>query len=312
VEVPERREMQVAARLPVLSGGIADTRRLLAAAATMNGAGDRAVALAARMGPGRVALLRDGRFDLDALEDATVQARGLVAELARAREELDRVRGGPFAPGVAETRRWALDRLEPASARSRRLVATLEPLPAALGAGGPRRYLVVLTGPAEPGAGGGAPLAVREVVVDHGLVRTGPVGREVVEALGATGASARFPAAGQAMATAAEALGRPRPDGVVAIDPLAVRTLLEVTGPVSVPGHGRLDAAGAVRQLTGEADGRHQAALAALVARFLDGRDLLATARVVGAAGAGGNLQIYAADPALEQLLARRRLDGGA
>jgi Protein of unknown function (DUF4012) len=293
--VSERREVRAAARLPVLSAGVADTRRLLAAVATLNGAGDRAVALAARLGPGRVALLRDGRFDLDALEDVTVQARGMVAELERVREELGRVRGGPFAPGVAETRRWALDRLELASARSRRLVATLEPLPAALGAGDPRRYLVVLTGPAGLRPGGGTPLAAREVVVDNGVVRTGPVGREVVEALGATGASAHFPAAGRAMAEAAAALGRPRPDGVIAIDPLAVRALLEATGPVPVPGHGRLDAAGAVRQLTGEADGRHQAALAALVARVLDGRDLLATARAVGAAGAGRNLQVYAA-----------------
>ena len=147
-------------------------------------------------------------------------------------------------------------------------------------------------------------------MVDDGVVRTGPTGREMVEALGAVGASAHFPATGQAMAEAAEALGRPRPDGVIALDPMAVRTLLEVTGPVAVPGHGRLDAAGASRQLTGEADDRHQATLAALVARFLDGRDPLATARVVGAAGARHNLQIYADDPALERMLARRRLTG--
>jgi hypothetical protein len=310
--VAERRELRAAARLPLLSGGVEDMRRLLAAAAAMTGAGDRAVAVATHLRPGRMALLRDGRFDLDALDDATVQARAMVAELDRVRDELARVRGGPFAPGVAETRRWALGQVEEASARARLLVATLEPLPAALGAGGPRRYLVVLTSPAELRPSGGVPLAVREVVVDRGMVRAGPAGGELVEALRvAAGASAHFPTTGQAMADAAAALGRPRPDGVIALDPLAVQSLLEATGPVAVPGSGRLDATGAVRQLTGPADGgRHQALLAALVARFLNGRDLVATSRVIGGAGARRNLQVHAADPAVRQMLAGHRLDG--
>ena len=41
----------------------------------------------------------------------------------------------------------------------------------------------------------------------------------------------------------------------------------------------------------------HQAVLATLVARFLSGNDLVATGRVLGAAGAGRNVQVYAADP---------------
>jgi hypothetical protein len=108
---------------------------------------------------------------------------------------------------------------------------------------------------------------------------------------------------------------------VVALDPLAVRALLEATGPVAVPGYGRLDAAGAVRQLTRDAQARwpdpaqrrrfHQAALGAVVGRFLAGRDLVAVGRVLGAAGAGGHLRAYAADPGLERLLASHRLDGG-
>jgi Protein of unknown function (DUF4012) len=310
--VAERRELRAAARLPLLSGGVEDTRRLVAAAAAMTGAGDHAVAVATHLRPGRVALLRDGRFDLDALDDATVQARAMAAELDRVRDELAGVHGGPFAPGVAETRRWALGQVEEAGARARLLVATLEPLPAALGAGGPRRYLVVLTSPAELRPSGGVPLAVREVVVDRGVVRAAPAGGELVEALGAAaGASAHFPTTGRAMATAAAALGRPRPDGVIALDPLAVQALLEATGPVAVPGSGRLDAAGAVRQLTSPVDGRrHQALLAALVTRFLNGRDLVATSRVLGDAGARRNLQVHAADPAVQRMLAGHRLDG--
>jgi hypothetical protein len=318
--VPERREMRVAARLPVLAGGIADTRRLLAAAARLTGAGERAVAVAPHLRAGPAALLQDDRFDLDALDDATAQARGVVAELEAARAQLERVRGGPLEPGVDETRRWALGRLDEALGRAGPLVATFEALPAALGVGESRRYLVVLTSPAELRPAGGIPLAAREVVLDEGVVDLLPADSGLAEALRDTGTSANFPTAGKAMLRAVEARGRARPDGVIALDPLAMRKLLEATGPVAVPGYGRIDAAGAVAKLTRDADLRwpgqderrryHQAVLATLVARFLSGNDLVATGRVLGAAGAGRNLQVYAADPRLQRMLAGHRLDG--
>jgi uncharacterized protein DUF4012 len=255
-----------------------------------------------RAGPG--ALLRGDRFDLEALDDATAQAKGLVAELEAARAQLHEVRGGRLEPGVDETRRWALGRLDDALGRARPLVVTLDALPAALGVDGPRRYLVVLTSPAEP-------LAVREVVLDEGVVDLRPGDGELAEALRDSGASANFRATGRAWLRAAEARGRGRLDGVIALDPLAMRMLLETTGPVAVRGYGRIDAGGAVAQLTRDAGRRyHQAVLATLVARFLSGNDLVATGRVLGAAGAGGNVQVYAADPALQRMLASHHLDG--
>jgi hypothetical protein len=318
--VPERREVRVAARLPVLAGGIADTRRLLAAAAGLTRAGERAVAVAPHLQAGPAALLRGDHVDLDALDDATAQAKGLVAELEGARAQLDRVRGGPLEPGVDETRRWALGRLDEAMGRAGPLVATLEALPAAVGVGESRRYLVVLTSPAELRPAGGVPLAAREVVLDKGAVDLRPADTELAEALRDTGTSANFPTTGKAMLRAVQARGRPRPDGVIVLDPLAMRKLLEATGPVAVPGYGRIDAADAVAKLTRDADLRwpdrdersryHQAVLATLVARFLSGNDLVATGRVLGAAGPGRNVQVYAADPGLQRMLAGHRLDG--
>jgi hypothetical protein len=318
--VPERRELRVAARLPVLAGGVADTRRLLAAAGGLTGAGERAVAMATHLRAGPEALLRGDHVDLDALDDATAQAKGLVAELEAARAQLEGVRGGPLEPGVDETRRWTLGRLEEAMGRAGPLVETFEALPAALGVGESRRYLVVLTSPAELRPAGGVPLAAREVVLDEGVVDLLPADNGLAEALRDTGTSANFPTTGKAMLQAAQAGGRARPDGVIVLDPLAMRMLLEATGPVAVQGYGRIDAAGAVAKLTRDADLRwpdqderrryHQAVLATLVARFLSGNDLVATGRVLGAAGAGRNVQIYAADPGLERMLAGHRLDG--
>ena len=253
--VPERREMRVAARLPVLSGGIADTRRLLAAAAGLTGAGERAVAVAPRLRSGPEALLRDDRFDLDALDDVTAQAKGLVDELEAAGAQLREVRGGPLEPGVDETRRWAHQRLDDALGRARPLVATLDALPAALGVDEPRRYLVVLTSPAGQRPSG-VPLAGREVVLQEGVADLRPGDGGLAEALRDVGPSAEFPATGRAWLRAAEGRGQPGLDGVIALDPLAMRMLLEATGPVAVPGYGQIDAAEAVDRLTRDAERR--------------------------------------------------------
>jgi hypothetical protein len=317
--VPERRELRVAAHLPVLSWSVSDARHLLAAARDLTGAGERAVAVVTHLESGRLAAPRRGRFDLDALDDARGQAEGLVADLERVRGELEQVRGGPLSPGAGEIKRWALGRLEEASARARPIVPTLEALPAALGAGQPRTYLVALTNPAELRPSGGAPLAVLEVVLDQGRVEVGARTDERAER-SLAGSSPHFPAAAQELLRAWRAAGRPRPDGVVAIDPLAMRALLEATGPVVVPGYGRLDAGNCVRRITRDAEVRwpdpaerrrhHEGLLDALVARFLGGPDLVTTGRVLGAAGPRRNVQVYAADASLQGVLARHRLDG--
>jgi hypothetical protein len=78
------------------------------------------------------------------------------------------------------------------------LVATLEALPAAVGVGESRRYLVVLTSPAELRPAGGVPLAAREVVLDKGVVGLRPADTELAEALRDTGTSANFPTTGKA------------------------------------------------------------------------------------------------------------------
>jgi hypothetical protein len=125
--------MRVAAHLPVLAAGVSDVRHLLAAARNLASAGDRAVAVSVHLQSGRFAVLERGRFDLDALDDAIAQAKGLVKELDRVRAELALVRGGPLAPGADQTKRWALERLGEAAARARAVLPTLQALPAALG-----------------------------------------------------------------------------------------------------------------------------------------------------------------------------------
>jgi uncharacterized protein DUF4012 len=343
--VTQRRPMRVAAHLPVLSGGVSDANHLLGAARNLTRAGERAVAVSTHLQSGRFAVLERGRFDLAALQDAIGQAEGLVAELDQVRAELAQVRGGLFAPGSDQTKRWALERLDQAVARARPVVSTLAALPAALGADQPRTYLVVLTSPAELRPGGGVPLAVVEVVLNKGAVqvraRDGAIAENVHNAqatwtavpgdpwarggrftdFSRANSSPNFPTAGQELLRGYAARGRPAPDGVIAIDPLAMRALLKATGPVSVPGYGRLTAANCVQATTHHAYVRwpsrvqrrqyNQALLQTLLGRLLSGRDLVTTGKVLGAAGARRQLQIYAADPALQRVLAGNGMNGG-
>lgn len=163
------------------------------------------MAVAPHLQAGSAALLRGDRFDLDALDEATAQAKGLVAELERARAQLEGVRGGPLEPGVDETRRWALGRLDDALGRARPLVATLDALPAAVGVGEARRYLIVLTSPSELRPSGGVPLAVREIVLDEGVIELRAGGAELAEALMAPAGRPTSPTPGR------PGCGPPRP-----------------------------------------------------------------------------------------------------
>jgi hypothetical protein len=343
--ITARRPMRVAARLPVLGGGVNDVRHLLAAARNLTSAADWAVAVSVHLQSGRFAVLEHGRFDLNALDDAVAQAKGLVDELDQVRAELAQVRGGPLAPGADQTKRWALERLDEAVDRARPVVPTLQALPAAVGAGHARTYLVALTNPAELRPGGGVPLAVLEVALDKGVVEVRARGGEIAENVHNTqvtwpavsgdpwahrgrftqfsqaNSSPHFPTSGQELLRAYAARGRSTPDGVIAMDPLAMRALLRATGPITVAGYGRLTADNCVQRTTHDAYVRwpsreqrrryNEVLLNALVERLLSGRDLVATGKVLGAAGARRQMQIYAADPALQRVLANNGMSGG-
>jgi hypothetical protein len=340
-----RRPMRVAARLPLLGGGVSDVRHLLAAARNLTGAADRAVAVSVHLQSGRFAVLEHGRFDLEALDRAVAQAKGLVAELDRVRAELAQVHGGQFAPGADQTKRWALARLDEATARARPVVPTLQVLPAAVGAERPQTYLVALTNPAELRPSGGVPLAVLEVTLDKGVVQVLSRDGEIVENVhnaqatwpavagnpwarggrfakfSMANSSPHFPTSGRELLRAYAARGRPTPDGVISMDPLAMRALLRTTGPVTVVGYGQLTARNCVRLTTHDAYVRwpnreqrrryNEALLNALIQRLLSGRDLVATGKVLGAAGARRQVQMYATDPALQQALANNGMYGG-
>jgi hypothetical protein len=130
-----------------------------------------------------------------------------------------------------------------------------------------------------------------------------------------------FPAAAKA-ALANYALGEGEQlDGVLAVDPFALRDLLDITGPISVPAAGRITAANVVpyttnRAYTTLADAAQRkkilgAVAAQAVVRFLAmDEHAIARLRALGDALAGGHLRLYSTTPDIQNGLAALGVDG--
>ncbi|MDP9184531.1 MAG: DUF4012 domain-containing protein, partial [Actinomycetota bacterium] len=130
-----------------------------------------------------------------------------------------------------------------------------------------------------------------------------------------------FPAAAQA-ALANYALGEGEQlDGVLAVDPFALQTLLEVTGPVAVPGVGSIAADTVVAFTTNRAytsirgSTQRKEVLGAVATdvfvRFLAmDEHAIARLRALATTIDGGHLRIYSRSPSIEQGLAALGVDG--
>jgi hypothetical protein len=215
------------------------------------------------------------------------------------------------------------------------------------GAHGPQRYMVLAQNPAELRGTGGLWGAYAIMTLDHGraqvssarptqTLRDFPADRVQAPSqdyarnyapYGGAGSCQNmnmtpdFPAAAQA-ALANYALGEgAHLDGVFAVDPFALQALMEVTGPIRVPGAGTISADNVVDVTTNRvyttlpaATQRKDvlgSAAAAVFARFL-GMDEHGIARLhaISGAVADGHLRIYSTDPTIEGGLTALGADG--
>lgn len=219
--------------------------------------------------------------------------------------------------------------------------------PGLLGAGGPRTYFLAIVTPSELRGSGGIIGSFGEIRAEGGKLSLRRIGRvsELIQAStedaraavlpapyrdlyetlrperfwqNAT-ASPHFPTAASTMAAMYPVSGGGPVHGVIAVDPLALAALLEVVGPVDVPGLGRLTSANAAELLLkdqyvrfGPDDDRSRvdalgAAAAGVWAKLTTGTlpppsDL---ARVLSPATRARHLQLFSPAPA-EQALFRQ------
>jgi Protein of unknown function (DUF4012) len=316
--------VRVAARLPVVSSPVADLRHLLAAGHILAGAADKAVTVQARFtGSG---ILRDGRIDLAGVTATLHDTTAVLGDLGRARAELDQVRGGWLAPGAAAARDASLRQLDDVERQLRPLDDVVRALPPAIGSAGPRTYLVAVSNSSELKAWGGATLAIALLRFDDGRVtvlRSGQLSEQQLRGriswpyvpgdpwhppgslslFSSAGLSPNFPTSGEEILRAFKVLTGVRADGVIALDPTALAGLLDASGPVSTAGFGRVGGNDVVRLLLADSYRRYpddqvrhrynQQLMDAVMARVLQGGDLLRQVRGLGAAARGRHLQLY-------------------
>jgi hypothetical protein len=293
---------------------------------------------------------RAGRLPIDELatmsEAAEASAAQARAALAAILETPDTLLLGP----VAEARYDAEEQVTNAARILTAADGIIGRLPAFAGADGERRYLFFAENPAELRGTGGlwgafAILTVRDGALSFSAFRPiqalpdlepdevpepNPDYGENYNQDGGAGfwrnmnMTPDFPSAARAALGTWKVLEGEQLDGVLAADPFALGSLLDVTGPVPVPGlpGARIHGRNVVRFLSNEAYAefdspivRKQLVGAAASAAFgeflsMEGRGL-DRLRALAEAGASGHLKLYSTDEGLERVL-RTTAMGGA
>jgi hypothetical protein len=228
--------------------------------------------------------------------------------------------------------------------QARPVMALLDAVPGAAGADGSRTYLVAVMNPAETKAWGGSPLAVALVRFDRGAVSVLQRGQVGVQRLSfgirinflpgdpwhtprepssftLSGLSPNFPTSAEELLRAYQVLTRIRPDGVIALDPVAMAGVLKVAGPVTTPGYGKVTYRNLVQGLLVDSYRRfpdsnlrhayNEGLMDAVLSRLLGGGgDLVRQVRTLGEAARGRHLQLYFRDPALQRAAVAHGLGG--
>ena len=290
-----------------------------------------------------------GRFPLDSLSSLQAPAAAAAQRAADALEAVDSSPDGLLLSPVARAR-WDAEIEVADTAQTLATTAGLiRGMPAFGGAEEPRRYLVFAENPAELRGTGGLWGAYSILTMDRGLPEFGsflPIQRlredldleripepnpdylrEYAQYRAPTNwrnqnITPDFPSAARAALGAWEVLTGERLDGVMSVDPFALRELLKVTGTVDVPElRERLTPSNVVDVLANETytrfdtpedrkDNIGEAAKAALDA-FLHMRGRgLERLQALARAAEGGHLNLYVSDPSFQASLAATDVGG--
>jgi hypothetical protein len=250
--------------------------------------------------------------------------------------------------------RIALDKKQTALVQIGKLqsdIATVLPvmkaLPSAVGANGAKTYLVAVMNPAEMRASGGAPLSVAFVRFTNGKMDIPKRGAtsdltnvnqktlfdkfpgdpwqlpNASQRFVNTNFNPSFPVSAEQMIRAAPSNFGFKPDGVIALDIVAVEKLLEATGPIDTAAYGNVTADNIVKLLLVNAyteentaaniAARHKVndeLMSIMLSRLTNGGGLIGKARSLSAAIPSRHLQMYFRDSRLQGLVTQQKLGG--
>jgi Protein of unknown function (DUF4012) len=209
--------------------------------------------------------LRDGVIDLATIEALNSPMNRLVAALAHARTAAASSRSPWLLPPIHNRLQTFLTTAASAQQTTSTSLDAIRVAPDLLGAHGPRHYFVVFTTPAESRGMGGFIGDWAELTAVQGrisLTRVATIGQLIADPdprvltglteyqaryggfapevfLRDLGYSPDFPTDAQVMEQLYPQAGGEPVQGVISLDPYAMAALLQMTGPIDVPGYGQ-------------------------------------------------------------------------
>lgn len=323
--------------LPVVGTSVRDARHLGDALESVVSVAELGAAAYPEITGDEATFFAGGNVDIPTLERLVATADDAEGELSDAQASLSAIDAtGPAGGRLGDARDQALAQVDPLLDDLSGLMPLMRQLPDILGADGERKYLLAILNPAEMLYSGGTALSYAPVTVSDGRVTIGktvdtdanramfqprywrkvqgnPFHRGPIRvALG--GMAPSWPIAGEETLNAWRSLRGRNMSGLVAVDVIALARLAEITGPMDVPGYGRVDSSNLVETLVGsyddyaDSDGRERkAANRALVPLFVE--RLLGTGqlpdkvRVLADAAAGRHFAAYFRDDSVQDTL---------
>jgi hypothetical protein len=290
-------------------------------------------------------IFSDGAIDLAMLESLPDRVESASAQVSTAHQALVDIRATTLpAQPLDRIRLKALEEMLPVEDAMGTLESIAPVLPDALGANGPRRYLIAIGNQAEMRASGGAPLNLIMVEFNEGRISIpikGPTSTQLFPPLNAPvewwgpGANPFFATnprnapfvvtnthpnllfSAREMAEAWVGGNYPRVDGVITLDLTAIAAVLDATGPIESEVYGTVDGerlgqillVEAYQQFGQEGAVERQEAnqdlLNGMLDRLLGGEDLVNAAQAITSTAPGRHFQAWLRNPELERLAMR-------
>ena len=333
--------------VPVAGSGVRDVRRLGTAVDEVTSALEVVSELHPQLtGEAATLFTEESGIDLDTLDRVLAGIDEMTAHLAAAEAELTGIDGTAPVVGdtVAQARDDALAQVEPATETLQDMDPLLATLPSILGAEDKKRYVVAMLNPAEIRYSGGAALAFSPIMLDQGRFSRGvvtdqgirspafrPIQWEHVEGnpfvspyrqrITHANLAPSWQVSGEEMLRAWTRIKKWEADGLIALDVVAISRLLEVTGPLQVPGVGEVGADEVVELTIGSYDQYddeqtaqrrriNRALIPAFVDRLFAGVDLIDTIRALADAADQRHFALYFRDTPAQDAAAQIGFDG--
>lgn len=334
-------------KLPGASTAVANWERLAIATNSITDSTGELLALYGDLSGsnGNEKIFNNGAINIERLRELPPRVVAVDAGINNSLAQLERIETqGPFTSGLDRAKNSAIRQILPVQQAVVALRDLAPLLPDALGANGPRRYLVAIANQAEMRASAGAPLSLVMVEFDNGKISIpikgttstdlfppvnrpvtwwGPSGNPFFAENPRLAPFVRSNTHPNLLYSAREMAGAwqggdyPEVDGVMVIDLTAIAKVLDATGPITSPVYGEVTGEKlgeillieAYQEFGQEDAAARQAAnqqlLDDLLSKLLSGDDAVTAARAIASTAPGRHFQVWMRNGRLEALAAQ-------